>query len=386
MTEQAIVKTDKYAHLKGLVLCGVDAKAIFGLLSEGVVVVDHSGRIVLVNRRVKEIFGYGVDEMLGRPLDILLPEKFHRSHALAIESFFKNPRARSMGHGRDLVAKRKNGETFPVEVGLCAFNVGHCELSIAIVADISVRKKMEMELLKARNAELDAFAHTVAHDLSGALTPIVGLSESLADSYETLSPQEIKNDLLSIAKAGLKMGDIIKSLLLFASIRKEDVVVSELDMGAIVKEVLHRLHYVIQEREAEVVVPEHFPRALGVAAWVEEVWYNYISNGLKYGGNPPRLVLGASLRKQARLGSGFRTMVPVFRRKNSPKSSLHFTKSMGLLWQGTGSDCLSCNASWISWMVRSMRRASPVVAAHSASRLRLRDTRPMRSRGREGVR
>jgi PAS domain S-box-containing protein len=269
----------------------VDAKAIFGLLSEGVVVVDHSGRIVLVNRRVKEIFGYGADEMLGRPLDILLPEKFHRSHALAIESFFKNPRARSMGHGRDLVAKRKNGETFPVEVGLCAFNVGHCELSIAIVADISVRKKMEMEL-KARNAELDAFAHTVAHDLSGALTPIVGLSESLADSYETLSPQEIKNDLLSIAKAGLKMGDIIKSLLLFASIRKEDVVVSELDMGAIVKEVLHRLHYVIQEREAEVVVPEHFPRALGVAAWVEEVWYNYISNGLKYGGNPPRLVLG----------------------------------------------------------------------------------------------
>lgn len=291
MTEQAIVKTDKYAHLKGLVLCGVDAKAIFGLLSEGVVVVDHSGRIVLVNRRVKEIFGYGADEMLGRPLDILLPEKFHRSHALAIESFFKNPRARSMGHGRDLVAKRKNGETFPVEVGLCAFNVGHCELSIALVADISVRKKMEMEL-KARNAELDAFAHTVAHDLSGALTPIVGLSESLADSYETLSPQEIKNDLLSIAKAGLKMGDIIKSLLLFASIRKEDVVVSELDMGAIVKEVLHRLHYVIQEREAEVVVPEHFPRALGVAAWVEEVWYNYISNGLKYGGNPPRLVLG----------------------------------------------------------------------------------------------
>ena len=204
---------------------------------------------------------------------------------------------------------------------MCAFNVGHCELSIAIVADISVRKKMEMEL-KARNAELDAFAHTVAHDLSGALTPIVGLSESLADSYETLSPQEIKNDLLSIAKAGLKMGDIIKSLLLFASIRKEDVVVSELDMGAIVNEVLHRLHYVIQEREAEVVVPEHFPRALGVAAWVEEVWYNYISNGLKYGGNPPRLVLGGESTEAGEVRFWVWTMVPVFRRKNSPKSSL----------------------------------------------------------------
>ncbi|HRR33076.1 MAG TPA: PAS domain-containing sensor histidine kinase [Kiritimatiellia bacterium] len=267
------------------------AREILGLLGEGVVIIDRSRHIVFVNRRAEIMFGYNADEMLGCPLDILLPEKLRERHALHVEDFFRNPRARSMGMGMDLVARRKNGETFPVEIGLSGFEIEGRELVIAIVTDITLRKKMQLELI-ARNEELDAFAHTVAHDLNGALTPIVGLSEMLADSCETLSPQALKEDLLSIARSGMKMVDIIKNLLLFASIRKEDVVAGELDMVAIVKEVLHRLHYAINERRAEIVVPEHFPRALGVAAWVEEIWFNYIGNGLKYGGKPPRLVLG----------------------------------------------------------------------------------------------
>jgi len=86
--------------------------------------------------------------------------------------------------------------------------------------------------------------------------------------------------------------NIVEELLLLASIRKADVVFKVLDMHRIVNAACERLASVFQEYQAEVVLPPQWPAALGHAAWVEEVWVNYLSNGCKYGGTPPRLELG----------------------------------------------------------------------------------------------
>jgi len=146
--------------------------------------------------------------------------------------------------------------------------------------------------LQARNEELDAFAHTVAHDLKNPLALVIGLAEALGDMYATLSDEERRRYLHQIAMTGRKMDNIVSELLLLAGVRQTEVEIGPLDMEEIVTEARRRLAHMVEERQAEVVVPERWPVALGYGPWVEEVWVNYLSNALKYGGRPPRIELG----------------------------------------------------------------------------------------------
>jgi len=151
--------------------------------------------------------------------------------------------------------------------------------------------------LQSRNEELDAYAHTVAHDLKGPLGHMVGFAQVLEMDYETMPGDELRRHLRTIARSGLKMSNIIDELLLMAGLRDVEAELVPLDMQAVVEEALDRLSYMVEEYQAEVLVPETWPVVLGHAAWVEEVWVNYLSNALKYGGRPPRVELGAALQK-----------------------------------------------------------------------------------------
>ncbi|MBE7555422.1 MAG: HAMP domain-containing histidine kinase [Anaerolineales bacterium] len=99
----------------------------------------------------------------------------------------------------------------------------------------------------------------------------------------------------AIAQNGQRMTRIIKELLLLAKMRQTEVVTQPLDMAATVQEALQRLTVMIEEKQAEIVLPETWPVGLGYAPWIEEVWANYICNALKYGGSPTRIELGATL-------------------------------------------------------------------------------------------
>ncbi len=140
--------------------------------------------------------------------------------------------------------------------------------------------------------DLESFAHTVAHDLKSPLGPLVLAGEMLVDNYDRLTPQQIKLCSHTVASTGRKMKTIVDELLLLASVRRQDVQAAELDMAQIIDQVLQRLLPMIEEKEAEIRVPERWPAALGYAPWIEEVWVNYLSNALKYGGAPPRISLG----------------------------------------------------------------------------------------------
>jgi PAS domain S-box-containing protein len=262
-------------------------------LAEGLVVVDVSGQIVYVNRRTQEMFGYGEDELVGRQLDRLLPGEFAQAHSEHISDFFAQPRVRPMGRGLDLVAVRKDGTEFPVEISLSALETKVGALAMAFVTDITLRKQAELEL-KQRNEDLDAFARTVAHDLQASLGVLVGYSEILRETHETLPPEEMLTYLVHMGRNARKMSSIVSELLLLASMDRADVVPSSLDMERIVGEVLYRLHYLVEEEHAQINLPDSYPQAIGYAPWVEEIWYNYLSNALKYGGDPPRIDVGGA--------------------------------------------------------------------------------------------
>ncbi len=147
--------------------------------------------------------------------------------------------------------------------------------------------------LEASNAELDAFAHTVAHDLKNPVTMLLGFSDVLIQQYERLPKERILRTLEIIAKSARKMDAITEALLLLAGVRKRvDLTLQALDTGAIVQEARSRLTNLLTDRNAELSVPETWPPALGYPPWVEEVWVNYLSNAIKYGGSPPQIVLG----------------------------------------------------------------------------------------------
>ncbi len=155
--------------------------------------------------------------------------------------------------------------------------------------------------LQARNEELDAFAHTVAHDLKTSLARIVGFAETLEESYAEIPDEELRRYLYVMAQSGRKMSRVIDELLLLAGVRKMELKMRPLDMASIVSEAIQRLADIIEVRQAKVVLPKSWPLALGYGPWVEEVWINYLSNGLKYGGRPPRVELGATAQADGKV-------------------------------------------------------------------------------------
>jgi signal transduction histidine kinase len=165
--------------------------------------------------------------------------------------------------------------------------------------DITERRRAEESLrrytaeLESRNEELDAFAHTAAHDLKNPLGLLIGYADILAMDYVDLPPEDIEKYIQAIARNGRKIGRIIDELLLLAGVRRAEAEREPVDIEGTARESLQRLVDMIGEYQAEIILPESWPMALGYGPWIEEVWANYVNNAIKYGGRPPRVELGA---------------------------------------------------------------------------------------------
>lgn len=195
--------------------------------------------------------------------------------------------------------------------------------------------RQRAEELQAQNAELDSFAHTVAHDLKGPLTLALGYAQILI-MYETLSRAERRQAALEILKTGRRMNSIIKELLLLASMRQEEVAIGVLDMERIVSSAMERMANDIEEAQPEIALPEEWPEAEGYAPWVEEVWANYLSNALKYGGNPPRLELGAAEQGEDLVRFWIRDNGPGLTAEEQSRLFTPFTRLQPVRAQGHG--------------------------------------------------
>ncbi len=147
-------------------------------------------------------------------------------------------------------------------------------------------------LLQARNAELDAFAHTVAHDLNNQLTGVINAGQLLLAYYSELEPEIIHEQLDVIVRNGFNAFEIIDAMLLLTSAEEESVELKPLDMAELVESALERQRTLIRDRGVKIKVADSWPTVRGYGPWVKSVWSNYISNGIKYGGKPPSLVLG----------------------------------------------------------------------------------------------
>lgn len=148
--------------------------------------------------------------------------------------------------------------------------------------------------LAEQNVELNAYAHTVAHDLKHPLTSLIGFASLLSQPDLGLQQDQKQHYLVLIKDSALKMNAIINALLQLASVRSDsDIQISAVDMHSCATEAVRRLEHFATEHQARLTWDTELPAAFGHPQWLEEVWVNYISNAIKYGGPAPKIALGA---------------------------------------------------------------------------------------------
>ncbi len=157
----------------------------------------------------------------------------------------------------------------------------------------SIRTRLEKkELLD----ELDAFAHTVAHDLKNPLATLTGRLDLLELTIENADTPSLRHNVNEAAAAAHRLTRIIDDLLVLAGVRRQEVVPAALDMSALVAESRDRLEDLLRRTGAGVAVAGELPAAYGYAPWVVHIWSNYLSNAAKYAGPAPRIEIGGEVR------------------------------------------------------------------------------------------
>ncbi|MFZ6818211.1 sensor histidine kinase [Undibacterium sp. Ji22W] len=159
----------------------------------------------------------------------------------------------------------------------------------------TVLLETKSEELILQNRELDAYAHTVAHDLKQPISNLMGASTLLTAENLELSAEKNRALLASIQQSSKKMHAIIDSLLLLASVRKNDnLKLEKINLEHTAHEAYQRLFSMTLERHAHVAFTGHWPYVMANPQWVEEVWVNYLSNAIKYGGDRPEIEIGVT--------------------------------------------------------------------------------------------
>jgi PAS domain S-box-containing protein len=123
----------------------VDARALLESAPDGILLADASGRIRLLNRQIESLFGYQEDELVGQPVEVLMPERYRNRHTGHRDSYSGEPRVRPMGLGMELIGLRKDGSEFPVEISLSPMLTSSGPVITAVIRDVSERRKLQAE-------------------------------------------------------------------------------------------------------------------------------------------------------------------------------------------------------------------------------------------------
>jgi PAS domain S-box-containing protein len=266
------------------------------------IMTDAAGRIVLVNSETERLLGYGREELIGRPIEMLVPPRIHGEHVQFRGAFHQHPEARSMGSGRDLHIVRKDGTELPVEIGLNPIHTRDATMVLSAIIDISERNKAMQSLAEQReelqrsNADLEQFAYVVSHDLREPLRMVATYSELLAERYKG-KLDERADDYIRYTIDGVKrVQQFVRDLLAYSQVSSQANVPVPIDSNAIVMSTLERLKAAIDETDAKIVC-DRLPAIRADRTQLGQVFQNLIGNALKFRTErPPQIHIDAEQR------------------------------------------------------------------------------------------
>jgi PAS domain S-box-containing protein len=254
---------------------------------DAIVVVDASGSVVFANRQLTAVFGYDREEVLGQPIERLLPERFRARHIGHRTGFGHGPRVRPMGAGLELAARRKDGSEFPVEISLSPIRDGDRTLVAAAIRDVTDRRRVQAELVAAREAADRAnqaksrFLATASHDLRQPLQALSllngtlrrlptdpGASEALAQQEQAITGMSrLVNALLDISK--LESG----------AIRPE---ITDFTVATVFEEMRREFAHLAANKGLELEIEPCQGAVCSDPSLIEQILRNLVSNAIKY--------------------------------------------------------------------------------------------------------
>ena len=285
-------------------------KALFEYATIGILVISHDGKIQLANPCVEKLFGYDSEELIGEPLEILIPDSFKKRHQSHREGFFDRPKAREMGSGLDLFALKKSGEEFPVEISLGHYRLDNERLAVAFVTDVTERRKyneqlelkvrertLELTLMLEREKELNEiksrFVSMASHEFRTPLSAILS-SISLVETYTKMDDEEKRIKHVERIKSSVKnLTDILNNFLSLDKLEQGKVEMTKelfdlkefgLDIIEDVKGILKPGQEIICEHSGELQTVQD-------KKILRNVLLNLLSNAIKYSGENQQVIM-----------------------------------------------------------------------------------------------
>lgn len=272
---------------------------IIDVIPDAILVVDKSLRIAYCNEVFLSLFGLEEKKIVGKSVE----ELFAHRHSL-IQEAIKHDDYNTE------VSRENDGETqfFDLQVNslydyqkqqtgrlIILKDITRRILSEQMTKEVNTRLLQEIQEKEKLIQDLDAFSHTVAHDLKGMLSTIVSAGNLIQMAVDDISKEELLEISSLISQTATKTTHITRELLTLASVRKQEIQPVAVDMEAVTNEALARLKDMILAKGAKVVFPLDWHSVLGNKSWLEEVLINYFSNAMKYGGNPPEIRISSQV-------------------------------------------------------------------------------------------
>jgi PAS domain S-box-containing protein len=280
---------------------------LFENAPDAVVVVDTHGVIRKVNQMAEALFGYMREEMVGSPIEHLIPERYQKRHRQHRRGYFSDPRARKMGIGLELYGQSSDGREIPVDIMLNPMETSDGVWAFAVVRDITAQKqsdakirelnntlKNQVEQLAATNRELEAFSYSVSHDLRAPLRHIIGFVDLLNSRDLSALDEKSRHYMQVITQAAQKMGVLIDDLLAFSRMGRSEMMKTRVDFDQLVRDIVKELSEDARDREIQWEIAP-LPAIVGDAAMLRQVMVNLISNAIKFTRPRPlaRIEIGA---------------------------------------------------------------------------------------------
>ena len=257
---------------------------------DAVVIVDANGIVVQVNRQAENLFGFRRDELIGGPVEVLMPERFRRSHVDLRQAYSSDPRPRPMGRERDLVGMRKDGHEFPINVLLSPLPTSAGILVASAIRDMTPHRKLE-DQLRERTRELedadrqkDHFLSAVAHELRSPLAVLTQVAHILRSPQAGAADQQ--SAVGALERQTLLMVRLVEDLLDLSRVRRGKVSLREqkIDLRTVVLAAVEISDPLIVDRKHQLVVTQP-PNPLWVSgdpARLAQVLSNLLSNAAKF--------------------------------------------------------------------------------------------------------
>jgi PAS domain S-box-containing protein len=300
--QEELIKQKQIGFANGLFQEEVTIRTLLEALGQGVVIIDKYRNILLVNRRAEQMFGYNSADLVGKPHDVLLPERSNNTHMEYMAGFFREPKVRPMGIGMDLFGVRQDGSEFPVEISLSFVKTQNDLLVIALVSDISLRKQAEeinrqrSEELALANAELEAFSYSVSHDLKAPLRTIIGFSEMLLESYAETNSQTGLEYVQKIEAGAKRMNRLIDDMLQLSRIGRQEIDKQDIDISVTAGSIIDELRSASPSMKVEVLIEKHMHATVDQGL-IRIALTNLLGNAWKFTGKVqnPRIEFGTYL-------------------------------------------------------------------------------------------